>query len=390
MKSGKWIIVFLGAGAALEMLALLLSLISGGSTLLGLLVLLGILAGLFSLSQVLSAKDKRDGQVVAPLWLISLGMSGIFLLASVAMDSSWDSLIFFCRIMMVVSLAVAVLHILPSLARRVALSFLLLFHFLGIVTAVTSLDPPNASASWIATTLWANVFRHYLNFCYLNNAYHFYSPEPGPPSLLWSKIQYKDGTFRWVKIPNRNESPIQMHYQRMLSVTESSNMNNTGNPENWDEILQRRNLAGLAHQPQITPLPRNISQLIMYREPVEYSKRMVSSYARYLALQYAHPPGQKEIGLDRIKIYRITHGIISVQDLADGHDPLDNTLFMPYFLGEFDSEGKLVNPNDPFLYFLLPITRTMNPNEPTVTVNSLEIHAGEIKRDPHLKSEGPK
>ena len=28
---------------------------------------------------------------------------------------------------------------------------------------------------------------------------------------------------------------------------------------------------------------------------------------------------------------------------------------MPYFMGEFDADGKLKDPNDPYLYWLIPI-----------------------------------
>ena len=32
------------------------------------------------------------------------------------------------------------------------------------------------------------MFRHYLLFTYMNNAYHFYSPDPGPPTLLYRRV----------------------------------------------------------------------------------------------------------------------------------------------------------------------------------------------------------
>lgn len=173
-----------------------------------------------------------------------------------------------------------------------------------------------------------------------------------------------------------------MHYQRMLSVTESTNMSSSNIPDNWDEKLQKRNLAGLAHTPQITPLNRTLSQSYMYREPSDHSKRMINSYARYISKKFAHPDGKPLVNIDTIKIYKITHGIITVQDLARDFDPLDKTLFFPYFLGTFDKTGKLLDPEDPFLYFLLPITRTMDPNQPSVLTDSLEIHAGDQKPAP--------
>jgi hypothetical protein len=48
-------------------------------------------------------------------------------------------------------------------------------------------------------------------------------------------------------------------------------------------------------------------------------------------------------------------------------------------MGSFDKNGNLIDPNDAFLYFLLPITRNANPNEPSVLNHSLDIHAGDVK-----------
>jgi hypothetical protein len=170
-----------------------------------------------------------------------------------------------------------------------------------------------------------------------------------------------------------------MHYQRMLSVTESTNVASSHSPDNWEEKLQRRNLAGLANQPQITPLNRSMSQSYMFKEPADYSKRMLLSYALYLTKKFAHPTDKPSINIDNIKIYRVTHSIITPGDMSRGENALDPTLYYPYFMGSFDKNANLINPNDPFLYFLLPITRNSNPNEPTVLNHSLDVHAGDVK-----------
>ena len=39
-------------------------------------------------------------------------------------------------------------------------------------------------------------------------------------------VQYADDTYREVKIPVRKESPVPLHYQRMLALTESTNQIN--------------------------------------------------------------------------------------------------------------------------------------------------------------------
>ena len=342
------------------------------------LLVIGFIIGLSGFSIACSQRlhDTTSNGVLA---LTTFGLSFTLLVITNSMDASWDSLILASSVFTGVCLFIGIFVLLPVLAKKTTAICFVLFHFASIVSAVTSIEPPNAPASWLATNLWAYYFRHYLTFAYLNNAYHFYSPEPGPPVLLWSKIQYEDGTFRWFKIPNRTESPIQMHYQRMLSVTESTNVASSHSPDNWEEKLQRRNLAGLANQPQITPLNRSMSQSYMFKEPADYSKRMLLSYALYLTKKFAHPSDKPSINIDNIKIYRVTHSIITPGDMSRGENALDPTLYYPYFMGSFDKNANLINPNDPFLYFLLPITRNSNPNEPTVLNHSLDVHAGDVK-----------
>ncbi len=342
------------------------------------LLVIGFIIGLSGFSIACSQRlhDTTSNGVLA---LTTFGLSFTLLVITNSMDASWDSLILASSVFTGVCLFIGIFVLLPVLAKKTTAICFVLFHFASIVSAVTSIEPPNAPASWLATNLWAYYFRHYLTFAYLNNAYHFYSPEPGPPVLLWSKIQYEDGTFRWFKIPNRTESPIQMHYQRMLSVTESTNVASSHSPDNWEEKLQRRNLAGLANQPQITPLNRSMSQSYMFKEPADYSKRMLLSYALYLTKKFAHPTDKPSINIDNIKIYRVTHSIITPGDMSRGENALDPTLYYPYFMGSFDKNANLINPNDPFLYFLLPITRNSNPNEPTVLNHSLDVHAGDVK-----------
>ena len=116
----------------------------------------------------------------------------------------------------------AILVLMPSLPRRIAISLLVLFHLAGIVTAVTVVDPPNNRAPWISRQLMARVYRPYLSFVYMTNAYHFYSPEPGTPSVFKFCVYYSDGKYAWLQVPNKADSPIGMHYQRMLGLPEHS------------------------------------------------------------------------------------------------------------------------------------------------------------------------
>ena len=67
------------------------------------------------------------------------------------------------------------------------------YHFAGIISAITSPQP----TPWLTGQLWARVFRPHLEFSYVNNAYQFYSPQPGPAEILWFCITGTDGESRW-------------------------------------------------------------------------------------------------------------------------------------------------------------------------------------------------
>ena len=43
--------------------------------------------------------------------------------------------------------------------------------------------------------------------------------------------------------------------------------------------------------------------------------------------------------------------------LRAGRDPYNASLYMPYYQGAFDKDGKLIDPTDPMLYWLVPINQ---------------------------------
>jgi hypothetical protein len=232
----------------------------------------------------------------------------------------------------------------------VAVSVLVLVHFGGIVTAVMTVAPPNREPAYLPSVVWAGFYHYYLQFMYLNNAYHFYSPEPGPPTLLWFYVRY-EGEDKPVKIeiPVRSAFRTREEYQRRLSITENANVNIPGiPPEVLQELLTRRALAGSA-----LDLPKPSAE--EYREPTIYSKKLLESYARHVARSY---PSKKNPGaaVESIKIYRITHKILEPYQMGAGKlAPDDPTTYLPFFMGSFDRDGKLKHPDDPLLYWYVPI-----------------------------------
>jgi hypothetical protein len=334
----------------------------------------------------------------------------------------------------IVSLLGALLVLLPPIGRRVVLSLVVLYHFAGVGVAITSVDPPGSTGPWICKQLWAHAYRPYLSFMYLTNAYHFYSPDPGPPSLFWFAICYDDGSYTWVKLPERANSPIYMHYQRLLALPEHSfapqprlpfnvhEMRLLGKhvPEDmrqrgpWEDILRRRQLGSTRpyvlmekEDDQVVekylpiPIVIGMAENLQYREPHETSKRLVAAVAR--RIYWNAPPAPREgVNLRSVKVYRVTHQILTPQELANGVNPLARTKHWPYFLGEFDSEGKMVDPLDPFLYWYLPISYVPNgyprrvlkaalgapiihvsdEADNSFLIDSMEMHAAGLARKP--------
>jgi hypothetical protein len=236
----------------------------------------------------------------------------------------------------------------PRVVVQHLVSLLIVLHFGGILTAVTTVPP----TPWLTTVLWTRFYRPYLEFMYLNNAYHFYAPEPGPATLAWFYIRYDDGSARWFEIPRRDAHAFTLQFQRRLSLGES--INQLLPPSSLDLEIRRRRLT--AGRLDSIPLHPSFPENLQHREPTPYSKRMLQAYARHVARAKPHPsdPGRKVVG---VKIYRVVHRILDPLEMAQGADPAAEPLYFPYYQGEFDAEGRLKDSRDPYLYWLIPILK---------------------------------
>lgn len=278
-----------------------------------------------------------------------------------AMAPDWDSGRMLMTALMIVSLAGAVLVLLPHNARLVVISLLILFHFAGITVAVLSVDPPGQNAPWLVTRAWVYVYRPYLGFMYLNNAYHFYSPEPGPPTLIWSYILYSDGEkFKgeWLKLPDKEKSPIPLHHQRQLSLAEGINQLMPLVPL-LEQRLTRR--TAKAQEIPFHPLYAAQSQI---QVPLDYSQKITQAIARHLARTHPHLEGEPAFKFHSVKIYRVVHKCLEPLHMAQGYSPLDKTLYYAYYHGNFTAKGDMTNPEDPYLYWLIPILRNPTRIDP--------------------------
>jgi hypothetical protein len=341
-----------------------------------------LVAGLLVTGSAVSWRLRTSGQDfndrATSFGFLALAFLGV-LLAYVG-ARGWPVAQLFLGVLAAVALAGSVLVLLPSLARRIVVSLIILYHFGGILTAVTSVPPPGGEPPWLSLQLWNNFgYGPYLRFIYLINAYHFYSPDPGPPHHLWFYVRYKDGSSRWVKLPNRDTSPTALSYQRTLALTESIHQTD-GTPmtsdqwaefhkrnpgwkpepddpveqDSWDLIMKRRGVGAALH-PELRFIQDLPSPSAQYFRPTKYARKLVASYARHVAWTTPHPD-DPSLPVESVKVYLARHEMVTPDKWSqDGNAIKDERLFVVWFMGEFNRDGKLLEPKEPFLYWRLPI-----------------------------------
>src|SRR5262249_5143341 len=112
---------------------------------------------------------------------------------------------------------------------------------------------------------------------------------------------------------------------------------------------QAGNLYGIPFHP-------DIPKLMQFRAPIAFSKRMLETYARPVV--HAKPPPQDpNIPVVSVKIYRVVHNLLTPKMVVEQIPPDAEWLYLPFYQGEFDMNGKLLDPDDPFLYWMIPIVR---------------------------------
>jgi hypothetical protein len=293
--------------------------------------------------------------------------------------TNWDSVQLVLRLMAVVAGVSALVVMLPQVLARAFVSVLLLAHFLGIASATMSIEP----SPWVMYQLWAHVFRPYLLFMYLNNAYHFYAPEPGPATLIWMRIEYekKGGQryWRWVHLPDLEDGvPLRadgtqikpyLEYTRRLSMAENLN-ETTLPPRNYPQLQEARRLA--VETKHIPWHPEEVWSA-QYRPPGERALRWIETYVQYAAAHFKHQ-ARPELAVTRVKVYRVVHRIMEPVQYKQGLPPDDPSLFYPFYQGEYDKDGRPTpdSAKDPLYGWLIPIIRRWKPGR--------EPSPGEVRR----------
>jgi hypothetical protein len=284
------------------------------------------------------------------------------------LPNSWDSIQLFFSVMGVAALIGAVWTRLPRKAIYLLIVAGMSYHFAGILSAITS-PPPTP---WLTDLWWSRVARPYLQFAYMNNAYQFYSPDPGPACELWACIEYEtpaDSTEKdceWIYIPRRQAhyvDPLGLSYYRLLSATENVAQylqpNQAPLRVEQEKVLARRALAARDFIPR-----KGWTDEQERRVPNELvTRQILPSYARHIAKTLSDP--NKKVR--SVKIYRTLHMITLLNEfygydpvtgtIKAGTSPYDPTTYLPYYQGEYDANGKLLKSDDWLLYWLIPIVR---------------------------------
>jgi len=356
----------------------------------------------------------------------------------------WDTFRLVAFVLGGVSILGAIMIAVTRPWRFGIVSVLVLFHFIGIFSAVTNPSP----SPFLTGQLWTMVWRPYLHFIYLNNAYQFYSPDPGPASQVWFCIKYEprkddpvmmeelqrspDGEAirdaggdivyklmvnandepigepimnaagepifkpekdskgnpfkrplydadnnprflreaRWVKIPSRErdfKDPLGQAYYRRLSLTEyvAHSTPITALPKDYRETLEKRRNSFAA-----IPLSPLFDLSYQCRVPDPNIRLfLLPAYVRRMAEENQRPDRKIASILVYVVMHSITDPDAFIGPLIDGqripkrlNEP---TTLLPYFMGEFATDGDLLSKNDPMLYWLVPIFRNpaANPKE---------------------------
>lgn len=304
---------------------------------------------------------------------LTAGVASCSLVDPGRVHAGWDSVVLVLRMLAVLAWLGAVLIQFPRSIQRAFLSGFIVFHFVGIISAALSVPP----SPWLIQKLYEHVYHRYLSFLHLTNAYRFYSPEFGPATLLWFRIEYEsdDGLrrSRWVRIPDFDEQQVPrrpngeavwppVQYTRRLSLSDGLYYETGGFTP---ELVEARVRAG---QRRGIPLHPHMRLTAQFAPLTESAWPKMREYIRHVARSSSHPE-RPDLGIDSIKVYRGIHFTMEPSGILNGWEPSDPSLIAAFFLGAFDEhgndvpyverspEGMLIRGRDPFRFWVIPILK---------------------------------
>jgi hypothetical protein len=109
---------------------------------------------------------------------------------------------------------------------RTLVSLVLVWHLVAILLGPLSM-PPSLLADQLGR--W---FRPYTEATFLDHAYKFFAPDPGPTHLVRYDLEMADGSHRTGEFPNLKEHWPRLLYHRHFMLSEF--MGNAPPPEGWE------------------------------------------------------------------------------------------------------------------------------------------------------------
>ena len=196
---------------------------------------------------------------------------------------------------------------------RWIVSILVIAHFFAIGIAVTSYSTANFPAP-VLSVMASEPLQPYLQATFLNNAYRFFAPNPGTPTVMWFRIQHEDRSVRWAELPGAPESSmLRASYQKRL------------------------NLSLLLSQ-HVVPDPQQTGK----HRFSPMGEICMASVIRHLADEHGDTQPVKSIG-----VYLVQHAIITPQQVRDGWKTDDLRLYQAVFAGAYTSEGERMDDQKP-------------------------------------------
>jgi hypothetical protein len=349
-----------------------------------LLMVAGLIVGGWAVKRRLTSGDDEVDERVAKAGLLGVyALYGVIGILGIALP--WFSGRIFFGFFIFFTLIGALLVLLPRLWRRLVGTLLIVLHFGGILVAVNCIQATNGQIPWLPMMLNAHIYRPYLSGLYLSNAYHFYAPDPGASTLVWVRIEYADHTARWIKLPSRPDTATPLNYQRQMGISEITT--SSSEPISWDELKAKYELRVRAGRnfPGGIPTLEGLAPQAQYSAPGELSQVIMSSIVRHVCRYYPHPT-DPAIPPRTVKLYRLTYTIPAPQAVAGGHDLMADDLKLPYYMGEYDTEGRRLRYDPVTLKPMPPDQAEDGEDSPflfwAIPMNCLHRHAG----DPEVES----
>ena len=130
------------------------------------------------------------------------------------------------------------------------------------------------------------------------------------------------------------------------------------------------------------PLHPDIARTQQVHIPSDMAQRLLESFARHVAERYANYEDKDKPGVPlkfkSVKIYRVVHAIPPVGWFLQELPPNDPTLYRPYYVGNYRADGKQIDEQDPYLYWMLPILRDGPYDDSEAKINDFcRKHAGD-------------